>query len=312
MKKLQALVFLATFLTLNAWAQEKIELVPFGDFESWTVRYIKESEIIGGAVKPVYVVGPKDTLRANAPYDYRKTVWASSNVYAHVAGISKGSNSVVPEKGPSGLCARLETVYASVKAVGVINIKVVASGALFWGRVLEPITSTKNTMNFMDWGIPFTRRPKAMLIDYRAYLPNTGKLAKGTGTVDGYDPEVIMLLLQNRYEDANGNIHAKRVGTAFLRIEKSSDGWVKDARIPVIYGDITKLPQYRDQSLKNGEATINAVNSKGKSVPIIEEGWASPDTPVTHAIMSMSTGSRTDLTAAIGNILWIDNIRLAY
>lgn len=312
MKKLQALVFLAVFLTLNAWAQEKIELVPFGDFESWTVRYIKESEIIGGAVKPVYVVGPKDTLRANAPYDYRKTVWASSNVYAHVAGISKGSNSVVPEKGPSGLCARLETVYASVKAVGVINIKVVASGALFWGRVLEPITSTKNTMGFMDWGIPFTKRPKAMILDYKAHLPNTGKLAKGTGFIDGDDPEVIMLMLQNRYEDADGNIHAKRVGTAYLRIEKSTDGWMKDARIPVIYGDASKSAQYKDVTLKGGESTINAVNSKGKSVPILEEGWASPDTPVTHAIMSFSTGSRTDLTAAIGNILWIDNIRLAY
>lgn len=312
MKKIPVILILSALLAQNVCGQEKLELVPFGDFESWTVRNIKESAIIGGEVKPVYAVGPRDTLRGNVPYDYSRTIWASSNVYANVSGIAKGSNSVVPEKGPSGLCARLETVYASVKAVGVINIKVVASGALFWGRVLEPITSTKNTMNFMDWGIPFTKRPKAMVIDYKAYLPNTGKLAKGTGFVEGYDPEVIMLLLQNRYEDSEGRIHAKRVGTAFLRIDKSTAGWVKDARIPVIYGDITKLPQYRDQSLKNGEATINAVNSKGKSVPIIEEGWASPDTPVTHAIMSMSTGSRTDLTAAIGNILWIDNIRLAY
>lgn len=316
MRKTPHLLFpfvLALTLLPAAVSAQRYEKVPFGDFESWTVRYIKESAVLGGDTKPIYMIAPKDTIRANAPYDYKNTIWSTSNAYAVVMGITKTSCSAVPDKGPSGTCARLETVYAACKVVGVVNIKVVASGSIFWGKNLEPINGTKNPFGHMDWGIPFTKRPAAVVLDYRSVVPNTGKLAKGGKTIDGYDPESVMLILQRRWEDAQGNIHAERVGTAWYHIDKSSNGWVKNFRIPVIYGDARKNPSFKAfMGLLQGEASLYALNSKGKCVPIIEEGWASPDAPVTHAVMSIASGSREAYVGAIGNILWVDNIRLEY
>lgn len=295
--------------SVRADAQRR-ELVPFGDFEQWTVRQIKESDIIGGASRTLYVIAPTDTIRQNAAFDYSNTIWASSNAYAVVMGITKTSCSVTPDKGPDGLCARLESCYASVKVAGIVDVKVFAGGSVYWGKMLEPIKGVSKPYSNMDWGIPFTGRPGALVLDYKSVLPNTGKIVRGRKEVDGYDPEEIMLILQNRREDADGRLHVKRVGTAAIRIERSSGKWVKDKVIPVIYGDATKDSSYRDYMGLTD--FLYAVNSKGKCVTAPEEGWAEPWTPVTHALLSISSGSCHGFDGAVGNILWVDNIRLEY
>jgi hypothetical protein len=122
-----------------------------------------------------------------------------------------------------------------------------------------------------------------------------------------------MLLLQNRWEDEDGNIHALRVGTAFRRIDKSTDGWIQGFRVPVIYGDARRDAGFREyMGLMQGSMTLYAVNSRGKKKPILEEGWADADTPVTHAILQITAGSRGAFTGALGNTLWVDNVRLEY
>ena len=221
------------------------------------------------------------------------------------------SVSVTPDNGPSGKCAKLQTCMAEVKVAGVVDINVLAQGSLFWGKMLEPITSTSNPYSFMDWGIPFTKRPDAVVLDYKAVVPNTGKLVKGGKTVSGTDPEEIYLILQNRWEDEKGVIHAKRVGTAYIRIPKSTAGWVKNARIPVIYGDATKSPSYKAYMNLLG-SRLYAINSKGVKKKLIEDEWGDESTPVTHAIMSISSGSAGTFIGAIDNVLWVDNIRLEY
>ncbi|MCQ2172861.1 MAG: PCMD domain-containing protein [Bacteroidales bacterium] len=296
------LITLALALPLTASYGQKIEKVPFGDFENWTVRYIKESSIIGGETKVNYVIAPTDTIRQNAPYNYSKTIWGSSNAYAVVMGVTKVTCSVTPDKGPTGRCAKLENTMVSVKAAGMISVNVLATGAIYWGKMLEPITSTNNPMTFLDWGIPFTKRPVAVIVDFKAYLPNTGKIKKGNKDIDGYDPEQIMFILQNRSKDAGGKTHVTRVGTAVHRIEKSTDGWVRNFRIPVIYGDATKDKAYKSY--------MNLMPKN--TAPMPEEAWGNPDTPVTHAYFSCSSGTQSDLSGAVGNILWIDNVRLEY
>lgn len=286
------------------------ELVPFGDFEQWTVRYIKESSLIGGGTKPLYMVAPRDTVYGNVIFDYSNTIWTSSNAYAVVAGITKTSGSVFPEEGPHGFCARMESRYTEVKVAGLLNIKVFSGASVFWGKTIEPIKGTSNPFANMDWGIPFSKRPSALVLDYKAVIPNTGKLAKGTKMIDGYDEAEIMLVLQNRQEDVEGNIHVKRVGTAFLRINRSTGRWIEESRIPVIYGDATKDSRYREYM--NLKRNLYAQNSRGKVVPLAEEGWAAPDTPVTHAILSISTCSQKTLMGAVGNTIWVDNVMLEY
>lgn len=315
MAKVQIIV-LFLLASLSAFAQH-YEKVPFGDFEQWVVRYIDESQIIGGNRKTLYVVGPTDTIVGNEAYDYKKTIWATSNAYAKVMGVTKTSTNVTPDKGPTGRCAKLATQYASCKVAGMVNIKVLAGGSIYWGKMLEPITGVSDPYAFMDWGIPFTKRPKALVLNYRSVIPNTGKLVKGTTfrtiEFDGYDPAEIMFVLQYRWEDEKGNIHAKRVGTAVYHVDQTSHGWISDFRIPVIYGDARKSPDYKPyMDLITGEKTMYALNSKGKKKPLIEEGWADADCPATHAIMVITSGSQGAFIGALGNILWVDEIRLEY
>ena len=315
MAKIQVtMVCLLASLTVAAQRYEK---VPFGDFEQWAVRYITESPIIGGQEKTLYVIGPTDTIRSNEVYDYANTIWSTSNAYAKVAGVTKTSNNVTPDKGPTGRCAKLATQFAYCKVAGLLNIKVLAAGSIYWGKMLEPVTGVSDPFAFIDWGIPFTKRPKALVLNYKANIPNTGKLVKGTTTrtteFDGYDPAEILFVLQYRWEDSKGNIQAKRVGTAIYHVDKSSNGWMKDFRIPVIYGDARESTHFQPyMGLLSGDRTMYAINSKGKKKPILEEAWADADCPATHAVMWLSSGSCGAFKGALGNVLWVDEIRLEY
>ena len=315
MAKVQVtILFLLACLTVSAQRYEK---VPFGDLEQWTVRYVTESKVIGGQEKTLYVIGPTDTIRSNDLYDYKNTIWSTSNAFAKVMGVVKTSNNVTPDKGPTGTCAKLATQFAYCKVAGLLNIKVLAAGSIYWGKMLEPVTGVSDPFAFIDWGIPFTKRPKALVLNYKANIPNTVKLVKCTTTrtteFDGYDPAEILFVLQYRWEDDKGNVHAKRVGTAIYHVDQSSNGWMKDFRVPVIYGDARKSADYQPyMGLLTGERTMYAINSKGKKKPILEEAWADSDCPVTHAIMWLSSGSSGAFVGALGNVLWVDEVRLEY
>lgn len=314
MEKIQIILLL--LISQLAFGQH-CEKVPFGDFEQWTVRYVTESKIIGGQEKELYVIGPTDTIHSNEIYDYKNTIWSTSNAFAKVMGVVKTSNNVTPDKGPTGTCAKLATEFAYCKVAGLVNIKVLAAGSIYWGKMLEPVTSVSDPFAFIDWGIPFSKRPNALVLDYKATIPNTGKLVKGTTTrtieFDGYDPAEILFVLQYRWEDEKGNVHAKRVGTAICHIDQSSNGWKKDFRVPVIYGDARESADFQPyMDLLRGDMTMYTINSKGKKKPILEETWADPDCPVTHAIMWLTSGSSGAFIGAIGNVLWLDEIRLEY
>ena len=316
MEKIEVTLLLLVAALFPAFAQ-RTEPVQYGDFEHWTVRHIKESAILGGSVKTLYVVGPDETIDGNKVYDYSRTIWASSNAYARVSGVTKTSVTAEPDNGPTGRCARLSTRFADCKVAGLVEIKVLATGALYWGRMLEPVTGVKNPYAFMDWGIPFTKRPSALVLDVKAEMPDTGVLVRGTTfsqkEFPGDDPCQLMLLLQQRWEDEDGNIHALRVGTGFRRIAKSTAGWIVDFRVPVIYGDARQDAGYRDyMGLLQGSRTLYAVNSRGQRKPILEEGWAEPGAAVTHAVLQITAGSRGAFTGALGNTLWVDNVRLEY
>lgn len=317
-KSIERKRLLLLILLLPIWAiAQRYEKVPFGDFEQWTVRYITESQIIGGQEKTLYVIAPTDTIRGNEAYGYKNTIWSSSNAFAKVMGVVKTSNNVTPDKGVTGTCAKLATQFASCKVAGLVNIKVLAAGSIYWGKMLEPVTGVSDPYAFMDWGIPFTKRPKALVVDYKATIPNTGKLVKGTTfrttEFDGYDPAEILFVLQYRWEDANGNIHAKRVGTAVFHIDKSTNSWVRNFRIPVVYGDARKSAGFQAfMGLLSGTKTMYAINSKGKKKPILEETWADANSPATHAIMMITSGSQGAFVGALGNVLWVDNLKLEY
>lgn len=315
-KWLSLIVLLAMSSTL--YPQERIEYLPYGDMDSWTVRYIKESFLLGGKTRALYVIAKTDTIRKNKPYPYDSddSPWGTSNAYAKVLGVEKAALSVTPEPRGDGYCCRLETTLQTVTAVG-IDLKALATGSMFTGTLLDPMTleGCNEPMKTMDIGIPFTKRPNALMLDYKAFIHQNKTMVRATGsikvtTVEGKDEGEIVLFLQHRWEDADGNIFAYRVGTASEHITKSIPDWHNDHRIPIRYGDITHAHDYESWERLSKDRFM-ARNSKGKMVPIQEVGFKADATP-THLILQISAGCQEAFTGCPGNVVWIDNIRLVY
>lgn len=148
------------FYVVPVYAQkERVELIGYGDMDKWMVRKVEESFVIGGNTKYLYEIASGDTLLHNTPYKNTDSPWATSSVMAKVSGVVKTSLTVFPEKRGDGYCARLETRMETCKVLGLFNIRVVASGTVFLGQMVEPITDTKNPQSKLISGIPFTGRP---------------------------------------------------------------------------------------------------------------------------------------------------------
>ena len=294
-------------------------VVPFayGDMDNWIVREIHESGIIGGNTKWLYELGPSDTIVGNTAFrNMGGSPWATSNVMAKVAGVVKTNTSVFPEKRGDGMCARMETRYESVKVFGLVDIEVIAAGSVFLGTVHEPIKGTKNPQAMLQSGVPFSKKPKALRFDYKVKAAPEKNRVRSTGfsrksTVAGQDSLAVILLLQKRWEDEEGNVYSKRVGTMVQRYTESTPDWVNDATYPILYGNITSKPEYKPYMRIQVEERYR-LNSKGKSVPIQEVGWAEPGEAPTHMVLQFTSSHGGAYIGSPGNTFWIDNVELIY
>jgi len=284
------LVITFLFIALSAHAQERIEPIPFGDFEQWKSNDIKESSLIGGQTKTIYKFGG---------------TWDCSNAHAKAFGIDKVSVSVTPEKRGEGTCCRMESTLETVSAIG-IDFKALATGSIFTGKMIDVVgmKQSNDPNSAIDMGVPFTGRPSALLLDYKALIQNSTAVYAPAKTkvkeVAGHDKGHITLILQHRWEE-NGHVYAYRVGTVQKKITQSTD-WQNDFRLPVTYG---KSPV----ALANNRHKTH--NSKGEMVCIEEVDYRG-DLEPTHIIIQISAGSMPPFTGCPGNIVWVDNIKLAY
>ncbi len=316
MRKTLLLVALAC-LGISSAKSETIELIDFGDFEQWVTRNVKESSVIGGNEKQVYEIAPTKTLNGEAPYtNMGGSPWATSNVLAKVASVTKTSNQVYPDKHGNGKCAKLMTKFEHVKALNVLTMDVLASGTIYLGEMLEPVKGTKNPYRMMNIGIPFTKRPVALQFEYKLSIPKGQRIySSGFGSkkeLPGQDYAEVFILLQRRWEDPSGRIHAARVGTGRERYGKSISEWTTH-RIPVWYGDITSHEGYEEyMGLLDRENPYYAKNSKGKMVPVIEELWDDPNATPTHIIVMLSSACGKPYTGTPDMTFWVDNVSLVY
>ena len=319
MKKILSFSVLCALMSmLSVVKAETVEPIKFGNFESWVTRHITESSVIGGQKKTIYAIGPKQTIEgAKAYHNMGGSPWGTCNVYAKVIGVVKTSNAVFPDKHGNGGCAKLTTLMEHVKAVGIINMDVLVAGSIFLGSMTEPVSSTKNPYSKMEMGIPFKKRPKYLQFDYKLYAP-TGDRTYSSGfgakkTIRGRDYSEVFVLLQRRWEDAKGHIHAARVGTGRMRFGATTSGWVNKHRIPIWYGDITKHKGYQSyMGLIPKDKSYYARNSKGKMVPVIEESWDDANATPTHMVMMASSACGTAFVGTVGMTLWVDNFALVY
>lgn len=290
--------------------------IKYGDFEHWVTRNVHESGVIGGADRQVYAIGPTRTIEGSSPYKPQGgSPWATSNVVAKVAGVTKCSNAVYPDARPGGgKCAKLTSKMEKCKAIGLININVMVAGTMFLGEMIEPIKSTKSPYSKMEMGVPFTERPEALVFDYRLEIPKNPQLVYSPGfgskrITPGSDQAETIVYLQKRWEDEKGNIYAKRVGTARELFGHTTSGWVNGHKLQIHYGDITGQPFFKkNMNLIAPEKSYYARNSKGKMVPVREVGWAEADEAPTHVIVMFSAGSGEPYTGTPGLTFWVDNV----
>lgn len=308
------LITLSLFTTL-LYSNHRIEAVPYGDMDQWTVRYIQESNILGGQTKVLYTPAPTDTLRDNQIYfPVENNPWGSSATYAKFMGIETAmAGSVTPEARGYGYCCKLCNVLTDIN---ICDIHAMVSGTIYMGKALEPlgIVAKSKPYTAIDFGVPFTLRPIALMLDYKAYISEADSLTSTERNkpemVPGHDCAVIYVYLQHRWEDQQtGKIYARRVGTAYEKICESIPEWINNHEIPIRWGNITTSEEYQEYEGLN-QMNMMTRNSKGKMVKIEEVGW-SIDQP-THIIMYISASSAGVFRACEGNTLWIDNIRLVY
>ena len=230
-------IIIAAAMALMAGQQataQKVVPIKYGNMDHWVTRVIKESGIIGGQTKHVYEIGPTQTINGAKAYtNLGGSPWGSSNVYAKVMGVVKTSNAVFPDTHGSGKCAKLTTTLEHVKAVGIINMDVLVSGSIFLGQMMEPLSSTKNPYSKMEMGIPYTQRPKYLQFDYKLNAPAGDRTySSGFGakkTIRGRDYAEVFIILQRRWEDSKGHLHAERVGhtSRWLSELHGPDQWRK-------------------------------------------------------------------------------------
>lgn len=296
----------------------RLEPIKYGDFSSWVTRNITESKVLGGKTKTVYAVAPTKTINGNTPYSNQGgSPWASSNVYAKVSGVVKASNTVSPAMLNGNKVAKLETKIEEVKVLGLLNMDVMVTGTLFLGKINEPITSTKAPFAKMEMGMPYTKRPTALVFDYKVDMPAVNTRVKATGfggkkTLQGRDNAEVYVLLQKRWEDEKGNIYAHRVGTGRERYSRSVP-WTKGHQLKIQYGDITKKPGYKSyMGLLDGAKAYYARNSKGKMVPVHEVGWAPENETPTHVLVMASSTCGEPFVGTEGLTLYIDNVAFGF
>lgn len=293
---------------------------PYSDFNQWITREIKESSLLGGHHKTVYEIGPEQTITGNKAYvPLGGSPWATSNVYASPMGIAKTSNAVYPDThAGNGKCAKMTTEIEECKVIGMVNIDVLVAGSIFLGRMIEPIKSTSNPYSKMEMGVPYTGHPKAVSFDYKLEVPKDAKRIYCSGfgkkkELPGAEQAEVMVFLQRRWEDADGNIYAKRVGTGRERFSRSTSAWQPAHTTKIYYGDITGSPEYRSyMALIPENHSYYARNSKGKMVPVKEVGWDSADAAPTHIIMMFSAASGNAYEGTIGLTFWVDNVKMVY
>lgn len=311
-------IVIVALLTTQASAL-RIEPIKYGDFSNWVTREVKESKLLGGKTKTLYEIAPSRHIPGeNKAYSNEGgSPWATSNAYAKVSGIVKSSGTVEPATIGGNKVAKMQARMEEVKVLGIINMDVMVAGTIFLGKINEPITSPKGPFAKMEMGIPYTKRPKALVYDYKVDMPSTNTRVKSTGfsskkTLTGRDNAEVYVLLQKRWEDEKGNLFAQRVGTGRERYGKSIP-WTKQHQLPIHYGDISKETWFKPwMGLLNGNKAYYARNSKGKLVPVNEVGWAPEDTQPTHVLVMASSSCGEPYVGTEGLTLYIDNIGFGF
>lgn len=240
-----------------------------GDFEQWyTLR--------GGFVK-------KDYFQPGSAAD--NTIWATAN--EGVVTVTVDDTNTVPYENPDNTFGvKLKTIDAPE----VLGIKVVpiAAGTIFTGTFNKDIAISDplNPMKAVNFGTPFSSRPKSVSFRYM-FKPGLENRDFDGNLLEYKDQFSAYLLLEVR----SGDEHA-RLATAWVQDSTEVTQW-KDTTIELHYGELPpEAPQW--------ERPANGL-------------YASPTATPTHLTFVASSSCKGDLfEGAIGSELILDDLILNY
>lgn len=283
---------------------------------SWYARKIKESPILSGETINLYGLGKTDPQADYYDVELKdeKSPWGTTNIYTKMM-FDIGNTRVFPEKRDSGYCCRLETRVRKDHIIG-FNVEVLIAGTLFLGEIIEPVRNMKDPIKKVNQGIPFNLHPKAIKFDYKHTVgKNRIKATNNSTPVEGEDLSEFCLILQQRWEDENGNVFATRIGGARQFFKGNQNEWVNNSIFPVSYGDLSKLPVYdaKIMGLIPEVAEVYVKNSQNKMVPLIETGWGKKEDTPTHLILYFTSSYQgVDYVGSPESVFWVDNIEFIY
>lgn len=293
-----------------------VKQIKYSQFDSWYYREVRESLIIGGTTQKLYEIGELNPHedKNNPLLKDRSSLWGTTNMYIKM-GVDIGVNCVFPEKNRDGYCCRMETRIREVRLIGV-KLKVLVSGTVFLGEVIEPVRNVKDPVRKLNHGVPFTGKPKAIQFSYK-YKPGQERVKSvyHSEHVEGPDKAELCLILQKRWEDEKGNVYATRIGGIRNFFNDTGNSWVTDTTITVKYGDITREPFYDPEimGLIPGISELYVKNSKNEMVPLTETGWDTHNETPTHLVLYFTSSYEgINYTGSPESVLWVDNIQFIY
>lgn len=285
----------------------KSEQLKYSDLNTWYYINVKESGLIGGETKRLYRIGKSAESEIENP-------WSTTNIFAKI-GVDVAAPCVFPEKTDDGFCCRMESKVVSVDVIG-IKVKVLVSGTLFLGNVVEPVRSVSDPIRKLNHGISFSGKPKALQFSYKYNAGNVRKRVYYSEKVaKGVDMGELCLILQQRREDESHNVLAKRVGGTRLFFKDTGNKWVKDTTVEIYYGNITNEPFYKPDimGLIPQVSELYVKNSKNKLVSLRETGWGTKNDTPTHLVMYFTSSYEgINFTGSPNSVLWIDDIKFIY
>lgn len=255
-----------TLIVNRSTGEQQIEN---GDFEEWYT-------LKGSVIK-------RDYYQPGASAD--QTIWATAN--EGVVTVTVDDTNTVPYiNADNTFGVKLKTI----EAPEVFGIKVVpiAAGTIFTGKFFKDIaiSDPTNPMNAVEFGVPFSSRPKSVSFRYM-FTPGAENRDVDGNLLDYKDQFSAYLLLEVR----NGDEQA-RLATAWVQDSTEVTDW-KDTTIDLHYGELPpETPEW--------ERPANGL-------------YASPSAVPTHLSFVASSSCNGDLfEGAIGSELVIDEIVLNY
>ncbi len=321
--KIAVLVFCIVVIAPNAFSQtkstnyiDKNGQLRYSLLDNWYARKLKESSLLSGETIELYGIGKVNT--GSDFFDLKlkdeNSPWGTTNIFSKML-MDIGNTRVIPEKRDTGYCARLETKIRKDNLAGV-KVEVLIAGTLFLGELIEPVKGLKDPIKNVSQGIPFTKKPNAVKIDYKYNVGNKRiKATYQSEPVEGEDVAEFCTILQKRWEDEKGNVFATRIGGTRQFFKGKQNDWINNAVFPIYYGDPTNLPQYDSKTMglipEVGEVYV--MNSKREMVPLIETGWGTIDDIPTHLILYFTSSYQgVEYIGSTESVFWVDNIELVY